>query len=93
MCVIAIKRAGIKMPDENTLKTMWTNNPHGAGIMYARGGKVYIDKGYMDWTSFIGRIESLGDVTETLSADSTRHSQPRSRIHGAFGSSARIGRH
>lgn len=65
MCVIAIKRMGVKMPDENTLKTMWTNNPHGAGIMYARDGKVYIDKGYMDWTSFIGRIESLGDVTDT----------------------------
>lgn len=65
MCVIAIKRMGVKMPDEKTLKTMWTNNPHGAGIMYARDGKVYIDKGYMDWTSFIGRIESLGDVTDT----------------------------
>ena len=63
MCVIAIKRQGVKMPDEQTLKTMWTNNPHGAGIMYARDGRVYIDKGYMDWTAFYERIKTLGDVT------------------------------
>ena len=64
MCVIAIKKQGVKMPDEQTLKTMWTNNPHGAGIMYARGGRVHIDKGYMDWTAFYERIKTLGDVTD-----------------------------
>lgn len=62
MCIIAIKSKGVDMPSEKTLRTMWTNNPHGAGIMYADGdGKVYIDKGYMDWTSFHERIKSLGD--------------------------------
>ncbi len=66
MCIIAIKCKGVDMPSEETLKTMWVNNPHGAGLMYADGdGKVYIDKGYMDWTSFIGRIHTLGDP-ETL---------------------------
>jgi len=65
MCVIAIKKQGVEMPNEQTLKTMWTNNPHGAGIMYARDGHVYIDKGYMDWTSFSERIKSLGDLTDT----------------------------
>lgn len=65
MCVIAIKKQGVEMPDEQTLKTMWTNNPHGAGLMYARNGRVYIDKGYMDWTSFHERIKSLGDLTDT----------------------------
>ncbi len=65
MCVIAIKKQGVDMPNEQTLKTMWTNNPHGAGIMYARDGHVYIDKGYMDWTSFSERIKSLGDLTDT----------------------------
>ena len=62
MCIIAIKSKGVDMPTEDTLRTMWVNNPHGAGIMYAGDdGKVYIDKGYMDWTSFIGRVRSLGD--------------------------------
>ena len=66
MCIIAIKCKGVDMPKEETLKTMWVNNPHGAGLMYADGdGKVYIDKGYMDWTSFIGRVHTLGDP-ETL---------------------------
>ena len=61
MCIIAIKSKGVDMPSEETLRTMWVNNPHGAGIMYANGdGRVYIDKGYMDWTSFIGRIHTLG---------------------------------
>lgn len=62
MCVIAIKNKGVNMPDEKTLKAMWTNNPHGAGFMYADyDGKVYIDKGYMDWTAFHERIKSFGD--------------------------------
>ena len=61
MCIIAIKSKGVDMPSEDTLRTMWVNNPHGAGIMYANGdGRVYIDKGYMDWTSFIGRMHTLG---------------------------------
>lgn len=64
MCIIAIKCKGVDMPDEQTLKTMWTNNPHGAGIMYARDGRVCIDKGYMDWTSFYERIKSLGDTKD-----------------------------
>ena len=65
MCIIAIKSKGVKMPDEETLRTMWANNSHGAGIMYARDGRVYIDKGYMDWTAFHERIKTLGDVTDT----------------------------
>lgn len=65
MCIIAIKCKGVEMPSEQTLKTMWTNNPHGAGLMYTRDGRVYIDKGYMDWTSFHERIKSLGDTTNT----------------------------
>ena len=60
--MIVIKRKGVNFPDEKTLKTIWTNNPHGAGLMYANGenGKVYIDKGYMDWTAFSERIKTLG---------------------------------
>lgn len=66
MCIIAIKCKGVDMPSEQTLRNMWVNNPHGAGIMYAGDdGKVYIDKGFMDWTSFIGRIHTLGEP-ETL---------------------------
>ena len=65
MCIIAIKCKGVDLPSEDTLRTMWTNNPHGAGIMYARDNRVYIDKGYMDWTSFYERLKSLGDVRDT----------------------------
>ncbi len=57
MCVIVIKKAGIKIPD--TLKMCWDNNPDGAGFMYADGKKVYIQKGFMKWKHFNNAIKNL----------------------------------
>lgn len=45
MCIIAVKPAGIKMPERDQIEIMWHNNPDGAGIMYSLNGKVYIEKG------------------------------------------------
>ena len=47
MCIIAISNKGQDIPNEETRKTMWTNNPDGAGFMYAHKGKVHIHKGFM----------------------------------------------
>ncbi len=57
MCVIVIKKAGIKIPD--TLKMCWDNNPDGAGFMYANGKKVHIEKGFMKWKNFNKAIKNL----------------------------------
>ena len=38
MCIICVKAAGIEMPAEATLETMWENNPDGAGFMYVANG-------------------------------------------------------
>ena len=68
MCIIAIKDAGVKMPSDATITTMWTNNPDGAGFMYAKGGKVYIEKGFMKLDSILNRLhrlESSLDITAT----------------------------
>ncbi len=58
MCIICASPAGVRQPGFATIRTMFRNNPHGAGYMYARDGKVHISKGYMDINSFLGALES-----------------------------------
>jgi predicted glutamine amidotransferase len=52
MCIICVSPSGVKQPDESVLHTMFRRNPHGAGYMTARDGKVTIHKGFMDFESF-----------------------------------------
>ena len=59
MCIIAIKTKGIELPSEDTLEHMWFRNPDGAGLMYNRNGKVYIEKGFMHYDSFLNRLKTL----------------------------------
>ena len=68
MCIIAIKPAGVKMPATTTIENMWYNNNDGAGFMYATGGNVHIEKGFMTLKSFkaaLKRLEKDIDVTNT----------------------------
>ena len=58
MCIICISPAGVKQPDLGTLYTMFVRNPHGAGYMVARNGKVEIHKGFMDFDSFLNAIRA-----------------------------------
>jgi hypothetical protein len=68
MCIIAIKPAGTKMPAMSTIENMWYNNPDGAGFMYAKGGNVHIEKGFMalkDLKKALERLEKTIDVVNT----------------------------
>ena len=58
MCVIAVSKKGIRQPSEQQLRDMFRNNPDGAGYMYARNGKVYIHKGFMQEDDFINAVKS-----------------------------------
>lgn len=58
MCVICVSRKGFQQPDLDTLKTMFRNNPHGAGYMFARSGKVYIKKGFMKEHEFLKAVKA-----------------------------------
>ena len=58
MCIICVSSAGVKQPNVNTLRTMFYRNPHGAGYMVARDGKVIIHKGFMDFDSFLEAVHS-----------------------------------
>lgn len=58
MCVIAVSKKGIRQPSEKELFSMWETNPHGAGYMTIRNGKVEIHKGFLEWEDFIRSVRS-----------------------------------
>lgn len=68
MCIIAAKPAGVKMPDDETISRMWYRNQDGAGIMYAKDGKVRIDKGFMKLDDF---KKHLKELSKTVDLDKT----------------------
>ncbi len=67
MCIIAAKMKNVAMPSEDTLVTMFENNPDGAGLMWAVDGHVHIEKGFMEYSDFAKKIEELGK-THNLTA-------------------------
>lgn len=66
MCIIAIKPAGIAIPDVKTIETMYRNNPDGAGLMYSDGAAVHIRKGYMSLKAYKAAIKELEKEIDTL---------------------------
>jgi len=56
MCIICSSAASVRQPSEAQLRRMFEANPHGAGYMVARNGRVEISKGYMSWAPFIKAI-------------------------------------
>ena len=52
MCVICVSPKGSSQPTRDEIRAMFRHNPHGAGIMFPRKGKVHISKGYMDIEEF-----------------------------------------
>ena len=58
MCVIAYKPANETLPDD-IVKTMFKNNPDGAGFMFAYEGKLYIHKGYMTVDALLNDLHKV----------------------------------
>lgn len=56
MCIICSSPSGIPQPTDLQIQAMFEANPHGAGYMVARGGKVQISKGYMDAQDFFHAV-------------------------------------
>jgi len=61
MCIIAIKPQGKQFPDDETMRTMFAHNPHGAGFMFPYNGRVEIRKGFMDYGSFAQALRNVRD--------------------------------
>jgi predicted glutamine amidotransferase len=73
MCIIAIKPAGVKMPATTTIENMWYNNSDGAGLMYAAGGTVHIEKGFMTLKAFKDALKRLKKSLDTTSTPIILH--------------------
>lgn len=53
MCIICISKKGVRQPNTTELKTMFKNNPDGAGYMFLNSdNEVEIHKGFMTWEDF-----------------------------------------
>lgn len=63
MCIIMIKKIGLELPKKEIFKTMFENNPDGAGFMYndIRKNHVVIKKGFMNFDSFYDAICNIPD--------------------------------
>ncbi len=59
MCIIAIKPAGVKMPETKIFENCWYNNPDGAGFMFPKNGQVEVRKGFMKLKRFKKAVEQL----------------------------------
>ncbi|MCH7922583.1 MAG: class II glutamine amidotransferase [Nitrospinae bacterium] len=59
MCVIAIKKKGVPVPSDGTLRKCFEANPHGAGMMYLTKRCVRVRKGLMTWKAFKAAHDSL----------------------------------
>ena len=58
MCIICVSKSGVRQPSDITLRAMFRRNPHGAGCMYARDGKVTIHKGFMNIEDFLAAVHA-----------------------------------
>ena len=64
MCIIAYKPVGAKFPTKNQFKTMFRNNPDGAGFMFSDGDSVTIKKGFMTYSEFRNAFAPYKDMTD-----------------------------
>lgn len=64
MCIAVFKPMGESFPSKSQFKTMFANNPDGAGFMYADGNKVVIKKGYMSFGAFWKAFAPYRDMTD-----------------------------
>ena len=64
MCVICYKPMGVQFPSKTKIKTMFKNNPNGAGFMYSDGKNVYIKKGLMTIGEFNAELNKVRSHTE-----------------------------
>lgn len=63
MCVICVKKKGVRLPTLKEVTAMWEHNPDGAGFMYARDGILHLEKGFMKLHDLIEALNKAG-ITE-----------------------------
>lgn len=66
MCIICVSKAGVNQPTADRIRTMFDNNPHGAGYMHVKGDRVIIHKGFMDCEGFIDQLRLEGFTSDDV---------------------------
>ena len=66
MCVICLSHKGVRQPNEQEIRDMWATNPHGAGYMTTKNGRVEIHKGFMDLKDFLRVIKEENFTDDDL---------------------------
>ena len=61
MCIICVSPQGAPQPSLAQIEAMFAHNPHGAGYMVARNGKVEIHKGFMSLEDFTAKLHEVVD--------------------------------
>lgn len=64
MCIAVFKPMGERFPTKTEFKTMFKNNPDGAGFMFADGDKVIIKKGFMSFGQFWQAFKPYKDMND-----------------------------
>lgn len=59
MCTLAVKPKGVATPKTEYLINMFKNNPNGAGVAWACGGKISVIKGLMTEADFLKACEKI----------------------------------
>lgn len=75
MCIIALQTKGAHLEDD-TIRTMFSGNPDGAGIMYAKDGRVHWEKGFF-------KVEDLLAAWHKLPKGIVAAMHCRIKTHGA----------
>lgn len=78
MCIIALQTKGAYLSDE-TIRTMFSGNPDGAGIMYAHNGRVHWQKGFF-------KVEQLIKAWRAIPEGCVAAMHCRIKTHGAVSS-------
>ena len=56
MCIICVSPENVQQPSTQIIRNMFSRNPHGAGYMFARDGKVHIRKGFMNLSGLLNAL-------------------------------------
>jgi len=78
MCIIALQTRGAQLKDD-TIRTMFSGNPDGAGIMWAQDGRVHWVKGFF-------KVEDLLKAWHALPKGIVAAMHCRIKTHGAVSS-------
>jgi glutamine amidotransferase len=66
MCVIAVKPEGVKWPGKQYMRNCFTNNSDGAGVAWADGSGLHVEKGFFAWEALWKKLRQIEEFPAML---------------------------